>query len=237
MRGGSALAGPPVRLSAPGASRNVCSVIPRNVLVLCLAAQGVLAQRPPAPRRGFEPTVTIAVESRHFGGRLVAHGTSTATYQAPLGFSGLLQWPVTRRLATEVEVTYHPDTRQRTDDGTDARISAVSLKHSAARAALAWRLKPFVPVYLFGGGGVAYASRLAAQGLRGGATEPELVFGLGIDPRTHERIGLRLRYLGLVTFPAVPDAPGLTARGPTYDWTWQAGVRLPLNRHLAPSTP
>lgn len=212
-------------------------MIPRCILVMCLAATGALAQRPSAPRRGFEPSVTLSVERRYFGGRLVMHENATATYEAPLGIDGLIQWPISRRLAADVEVAYHPGARQRTTEGVDVRISGASLKHTAVRAVLDWRFKPFVPVYLFGGGGVAYATRFAGQGLVGGAREPELVLGFGIDPRTHERAGLRVRYLGVVAFPAAPDAPNVTARGPTYDWMWQVGARLPLFRHPARSTP
>jgi hypothetical protein len=204
---------------------------------LMVAATALPAQRPVPQRRGFEPSVTLMLDRRYFGGRLESHGTGTATYDAPFGFGVLGQWPLSRRSGVEVELVYHPDTRQRIREDFEERLSGSSIKHIAVRAALDWRLKPFVPVYFFGGGGVAQATRPAGQGLRGTMTEPELSFGFGVDPRSHERIGFRFRYAGFIVFPAAPDAPGVTARGPTYDWTWQAGLRVPFNRHPARSTP
>lgn len=223
-----------IRLSAARRDLTVGRVIPRTLLLICLVASDAIAQRPTVPSRGFEPTVTLGLESRHFGGRQEVRQSSTATYDAPLGFSGLLQWPLTRRSAAEVEVAIHPATRQRTEAGYDVRLSDETLTHEAVRVALDWRFKPFVPVYFFGGGGVARVARSATEGSVDPATEPELLFGAGIDLRTHDRTGLRLRYIGLVSFPADPGVPFVAALGPTYDYAWQVGVRLPLRRHPSP---
>jgi hypothetical protein len=133
--------------------------------------------------------------------------------------------------------TLYAGARQRSDEGMNTRISAVSLTHSSVRGALSWRFKPFVPVYLFAGGGVARATRFAVSGASGTATEPELNFGFGVDPRRRGGTGLRLRYLASVAYPDDPHIPGVKARGPTYDWSLQAGLRLPLFRHPARSTP
>ena len=203
-----------------------------------LAAASVDAQpRAESPTRAFERAAIVSLSRRYFGGRQEAHGTGTAKYQAPLGIDITVQLPWSRRVGIDLGATFHGGARQRLDEGTDVRISAVTLSHATVRGALAWRFKPFVPVYLFAGGGVARATRFALSGLQGNATEPELNFGFGVDQRRHSGTGLRLRYLASVSYPDDPHVPGVKARGPTYDWSLQAGLRLPLFRHLARSTP
>lgn len=189
------------------------------------------------PTRAFEPSAIVSLSRRYFGGRQEVRSTATATYEAPLGVDVTVQLPWSRRVGFDFGATLYAGTRQRADEGTDARVSADAFTHSAVRGAIAWRFKPFVPVYLFAGGGVARATRFAVAGLQGRATEPELNFGFGVDPRRHGGTGLRLRYLASVAYPADPHVPGVRARGPTYDWSLQAGLRLPLSRHSARSTP
>lgn len=206
--------------------------------LLVLASATVDAQpRAEPPTRAFEPSAIISLSRRYFGGRQEVRSTATATYEAPLGVDVTVQLPWSRRVGFEFGATLHAGTRQRSDEGVDSRVSAESFTHAAFRGALAWRFKPFVPVYLFAGGGVARAARFAASGLQGSATEPELNFGFGVDPRRRSGSGLRLRYLASVAYPDDPHVPGVKARGPTYDWSLQAGVRLPITRHSARSTP
>lgn len=203
-----------------------------------LAPVSVDAQSPvEPPTRAFEQSAIVSLSRRYFGGRQEVRGAATAKYQVPLGVDVTVQLPWSRRVGFDFGATLYAGARQRSDEGMDTRVSAGSFTHAAVRGAIAWRFKPFVPVYLFAGGGVARAAKFAAFGLPGSATEPELNFGFGIDPRRHGGSGLRLRYLASVAYPDDPHVPGVTARGPAYDWSLQAGWRLPLFRHSVRSTP